>query len=259
MKFIHLSDLHILARNDMSRKPDAAATLRKVIAEVNALHGDAEICVITGDITHRGTPDQYEQAVDILSGLAIPYLIIPGNHDVREAFKDAFPTTAVDANGFVNFGQTFGGVRFVMMDSIVPDHHHGMLCEQRLGWLRDELATHRDLPTFLFMHHPPMEMGLPFMDTIRLDTGDELAEIIRANPQIKHLFFGHLHRPATGTWKGVPFVLGNSTQCGEPLDFRHEKEEELEDRNPLGPGYGIAFADAEGSLRYHFDFVKFEM
>lgn len=258
MKFIHLSDLHILARNDMSRKPDAAATLRKVIAEVNALHSDAEICVITGDITHRGTPEQYEQAVDILSELAIPYLIIPGNHDVREAFKDAFPTTGVDANGFVNFGQTFGGVRFVMMDSIVPDHHHGTLCEQRLGWLHDELATHRDLPTFLFMHHPPMEMGLPFMDTIRLDTGDELAEIISANPQIKHLFFGHLHRPATGTWKGVPFVLGNSTQCGEPLDFRHEKEEELEDRNPLGPGYGIAFADAEGGLRYHFDFVKFD-
>ncbi len=258
MKFIHLSDLHILARNDMSRKPDAAATLRKVIAEVNALHNDAEICVITGDITHRGTPEQYEQAVDILSELAIPYLIIPGNHDVREAFKDAFPTTGVDANGFVNFGQTFGGVRLVMMDSIVPDHHHGTLCEQRLGWLRVELATHRDLPTFLFMHHPPMEMGLPFMDTIRLDTGDELAEIIRANPQIKYLFFGHLHRPATGTWKGVPFVLGNSTQCGEPLDFRHEKEEELEDRNPLGPGYGIAFTDAEGGLRYHFDFVKFD-
>ena len=28
MKFIHLSDLHILARNDVSRLPDAAATLR---------------------------------------------------------------------------------------------------------------------------------------------------------------------------------------------------------------------------------------
>ncbi|WP_430474498.1 phosphodiesterase [Thalassospira lucentensis] len=259
MKFIHLSDLHILARNDTSRHPDAAATLRKVIGEINAQHRDAEICVITGDITHRGTPEQYEQAVDILSDLAIPYIIIPGNHDIREAFKDAFPTTSVDANGFVNFGQTFGGVRFVMMDSIVPGHHHGTLCDKRLGWLRDELTAHKDTPTFLFMHHPPFEMGLPFMDTIRLDAEKELGEIIAINPQIKHLFFGHLHRPATGTWLGVPFVLGNSTQSGEALDFRHKKEEELEDRNPLGPGYGIAFSDPMGGLRYHFDFVKFDM
>lgn len=259
MKFIHLSDLHILSRNDMSRKPDAAATLRKVIGEVNALHRDAEFCVITGDITHRGTPEQYEHAVDILSELAIPYLVIPGNHDIRAAFRDAFPTTDIDANGFVNFGQTIGGVRFVMMDSIVPDHHHGTLCDRRLAWLRDELAAHRDTPTFLFMHHPPFEMGLPFMDTIRLDVEHELGEIVQANRQIKHLFFGHLHRPATGTWLGVPFVLANSTQCGEPLDFRHEKEEELEDRNPLGPGYGIGFTDPKGGLRYHFDFVKFDM
>ena len=74
MKFIHLSDLHILARNDASRLPDAAATLRKVIEEVNTYHADAEVCIITGDITHRGTPEQYENAVEILSSLTIPYL-----------------------------------------------------------------------------------------------------------------------------------------------------------------------------------------
>ncbi|MCC9626108.1 phosphodiesterase [Thalassospira sp. MA62] len=258
MKFIHLSDLHILARNDTSRKPDAEATLRKVISEINLYHGDAEICVITGDITHRGYPEQYEQANDILAELDIPYILIPGNHDVRDAFKDAFPTMPVDANGFVNFGQTFNGVRFIMMDSLVPGHHHGTLCAQRLAWLRDELTAHKETPTFLFMHHPPMKMGLPFMDTIRLDTEAELAEIVTSNPQIKHLFFGHLHRPATGTWKGVPFLLAASTQSGEALDFRHEKEEELYDPNPLGPGYGIAFCDPDGGLRYHFDYVKYD-
>jgi 3',5'-cyclic AMP phosphodiesterase CpdA len=259
MKFIHLSDTHILARDDYSRYPDAAATLRKIIGEINKYHRDAEICVITGDITHHGHPEQYEQAVAILGDLAIPYILILGNHDERAAFKQAFPDTPVDENGFINHGHTFGGVRFVMIDSIVPGAHHGTLCEERLGWLRDELNAHRDSPTFLFMHHPPFEMGLPFMDTIRLDADQELGEIVTANPQIKHLFFGHLHRPATGTWQGVPFLLAASTQCGEPLDFRHEKEEDLEDRNRLNPGYGIAFADSTGGLRYHFDFIKFDL
>lgn len=259
MKFIHLSDTHILAHDDYSRHPDGAATLRKVIGEINKYHSDAEICVITGDITHHGHTEQYEQAVAILGELAIPYILIPGNHDDRTAFKAAFPETPVDPNGFINHAAPFGGVRFVMMDSIVPGAHHGTLCENRLGWLRDELAAHKGTPTFLFMHHPPFEMGLPFMDTIRLDTDHELAEIVKANPQIKHMFFGHLHRPATGTWQGVPFLLAASTQRGEPLDFLHEKEEELEDRNPLVPGYGIAFADSDGGLRYHFDFVDFEI
>lgn len=259
MKFIHLSDMHLLAHDDVSRQPDASATLRKIINEINLHHRDAEICVITGDITHHGRPDQYENAARLLSELQIPYTLIPGNHDDRTAFKKAFPDIPVDANGFINHAATYGDIRFVLLDSTVPGALHGTLCEKRLSWLRDELAVHKNAPTFLFIHHPPMEMGLPFMDTIRLDADRELAEIIADNPQIKHMFFGHLHRPAAGTWQGIPVLLGASTQCGLPLDLGPPKDEDQPDRPPLQPGYGIAFADPDGSLRYHFDFIEFDL
>ena len=70
MKFIHLSDTHILARDDYSRYPDAAATLRKIIGEINKYHRDAEICVITGDITQvdlpRGTKSGLAHVIQVL-------------------------------------------------------------------------------------------------------------------------------------------------------------------------------------------------
>ena len=72
MKFIHLSDTHLLARDDLSRPPHAGDTLRAVIAEINEYHADAVICVITGDITHHGRPEQYDHAVELFATLAMP-------------------------------------------------------------------------------------------------------------------------------------------------------------------------------------------
>ena len=61
MKFIHLSDTHLLARDDLSRPPHAGDTLRAVIAEINEYHADAAIC---------GTIGRYKQhlknVVDII-------------------------------------------------------------------------------------------------------------------------------------------------------------------------------------------------
>ncbi|WP_341364682.1 phosphodiesterase [Thalassospira sp. SN3W] len=258
MKFIHLSDTHLLARDDLSRPPHAGDTLRAVIAEINEYHADAVICVITGDITHHGRPEQYDHAVELFATLAMPFIMIPGNHDIREPMLAAFPDTPRDENGFINHGQTIGGIRFVMLDTIVPDAHHGTLCDARLDWLKHELAEHQNLPTFLFMHHPPLDMGLPFLDSIRMDADAELAAIIKKNPQIRHIFLGHLHRPGNGIWQGIPFNVGGSSQKGEPLDMRHEKEEELVERAPLKPMFGIVLADPSGNVRYHYETVPFD-
>ncbi|MDP2696735.1 phosphodiesterase [Thalassospira sp.] len=256
MKFIHLSDTHLRARDDFSRLPHPGETLRAVIDEINAYHADAEICVLTGDLTHHGRPDQYDHIAGLLSTLTMPVIAIPGNHDVRGPMIDAFPDTPVDENGFINFGRTVGGIRFVMLDSVVPGTHHGTLCPARLDWLSRELDHYRDLPTFLFMHHPPLEMGLPFLDSIRMESDVALAHILKDHPQVKYMFFGHLHRPCTGVWQGIPFAVGGSSHKGEPFDMRHEKEEELVERAPLKPMFGIVLTDDLGNVRYHYDMVQ---
>jgi len=52
------------------------------------------------------------------------------------------------------------------------------------------------------------------MDEIRLIDSEPFADLVVGRPNIKHLFFGHLHRPLSGSWRGIPFsnVLGTNHQ-----------------------------------------------
>ena len=45
-------------------------------------------------------------------------------------------------------------IRLVGLDTSVPGHHHGMMCEERLRWLDETLSAQPDRP-MIFMHHPP--------------------------------------------------------------------------------------------------------
>jgi len=71
-----VSDLHVGARgleDDLAAGAGVAALAERV---------DAELVVASGDITHRGRPEQHELVADFLRGLGRPLLVIPGNHDI---------------------------------------------------------------------------------------------------------------------------------------------------------------------------------
>jgi 3',5'-cyclic AMP phosphodiesterase CpdA len=89
----------------------------------------------------------------------------------------------------------------------------------RAAWLARRLEEAGDRPVFLFMHHPPFDIGIPALDAIRLrdTTGFEAA--IAGRDNIRHIFFGHVHRPVSGAWRGIPYsaCLGLAHQVA--LDF----------------------------------------
>ncbi|WP_224380317.1 metallophosphoesterase [Roseovarius carneus] len=58
MKFIHLTDTHVIGSGDLYGK-DPAARLRAAVQSINAEHGDAAFVVLTGDMTHWGDPAAY--------------------------------------------------------------------------------------------------------------------------------------------------------------------------------------------------------
>jgi 3',5'-cyclic AMP phosphodiesterase CpdA len=52
-----------------------------------------ELVVASGDLTHRGRPDQHAEAADFLRSLGPPVLAIPGNHDIPYTFPGRFTRT----------------------------------------------------------------------------------------------------------------------------------------------------------------------
>ena len=80
-RVLHVSDLHFGTREDPAVEQAIAALLVDV---------RPELVVASGDLTHRGRPEQHERAARFLKGLGPPVLAIPGNHDVPYTFPARF-------------------------------------------------------------------------------------------------------------------------------------------------------------------------
>ena len=81
---LHVSDLHVGRRES----PEPLAALALLVGEL-----EPELLVATGDLAHRGRPDQLARAAELLHGLGVPVLAVPGNHDIPYTFPGRFSRT----------------------------------------------------------------------------------------------------------------------------------------------------------------------
>jgi 3',5'-cyclic-AMP phosphodiesterase len=207
MKLIHITDTHFVARGLKLYGLDPYVRLAAAIVDINTHHRDAELAIITGDLTHWGEPAAYASFLDCMSQLAIPYVPLVGNHDRRETCLEALTAAPRDEHGFVQGYRDASRGRLIFLDTLEHGTHAGHMCGKRLGWLARTLdETPRNKPIFLFMHHPPFDVGIDVMDRIALIERDQFEAIIRPyHGRIRHLFHGHVHRPICGSWIGLPF------------------------------------------------------
>ena len=222
MLIAQLTDLHIKKDGKVAyQKVDTLQCLRDAVAHINALDPQPDWVFVTGDLGDFGTPDEYAVLVPELKKLNVPVKVIPGNHDHRVALREAFAGFAeFDHPDYCHFNQPAGGYQLIGLDSSVLGKPHGYLTESSLAWLAEELSNAEDVPTLLFLHHPPMEVGLGHMDVQKLMNDDELWELVRLHSQVKGIVAGHLHRPIYGTWNGLPVWVGPSHSHAVTLDLR---------------------------------------
>jgi 3',5'-cyclic AMP phosphodiesterase CpdA len=89
-RLLHISDLHIGTRE----APEVEASLATLIERTAP-----ELVVASGDLTHRGRPDQHAAAATFLRALGPPVLAVPGNHDIPYTFPGRFTRTFVEFEG----------------------------------------------------------------------------------------------------------------------------------------------------------------
>lgn len=251
MKFLHLTDPHIIARGPLYGT-DPAERLRICIADINARHPDAAAVMVTGDLTDTGDAPSYARLRKILADLVPPTHLLIGNHDRRTAFRTAFPETPADPAGFVQYALDTPAGRFLCLDTLEEGHHHGRLCPARLAWLAAELDRAADTPVWLFLHHAPLDVGHALLDGIGLRDAAALGEIVAGRPNIRHIFFGHLHRPVSGAWRGIPFagLPGLNHQTALDLTGSDTWTGSFEP-----PAYAVVLARAEATVVHLHNFI----
>jgi len=191
IRIVQISDLHLLGDpGSCTNGVDSAAVLERVVPLVNALAPD--LVVATGDLTDDGTPAAYHRLRQLLAPLRAPLRACPGNHDDRQAFREAFGFVA-DAP--LRQSLAVAGVRLVLLDSTVPGHSAGRLPEDDLAWLEAECAAHPDTCTCVFLHHQPLPIYVRWLDAVGLQHPDGLLQLLARHPQVRVVAHGHVHQP----------------------------------------------------------------
>jgi 3',5'-cyclic-AMP phosphodiesterase len=214
MLIAQLTDTHI-TRPGRRRAlvTDTARYLARCIDAVNRLRPRPDVAVLTGDLTERGACEEYARLRGLLDALAVPWYVVPGNHDDRARFRATFADRAdLPAGGApIEYVVDDFPVRLIGVDSTSPGHAGGAISAASLAWLNARLAEGRHRPTLLFMHHPPFRTGVRYLDALGFRGVDQLATIVRAHPQIRQIVSGHVHCVRQARWNGVVASTSLST------------------------------------------------
>ncbi len=199
MILCQISDLHIKRKGALAyQRVDTAEALRRCVRGIARLRPAPDAVVVTGDLVDMGDAQEYAHLRELLGELPMPCYLLVGNHDHRDALRQAFPEHAwLGREGFVQYAVDLGPCRLLALDTQDPPNSGGRLCGQRLRWLERELGSDSGKPVILAMHHPPFVTGIGHMDRIGLprEDRDALAELVARHPQVERIVCGHLHRP----------------------------------------------------------------
>ncbi|HEY8099505.1 MAG TPA: metallophosphoesterase [Burkholderiaceae bacterium] len=242
--FVQLSDSHWGFSG--APNPDAASTLKKAVASVNALTEPPDFIVFTGDLTHT-TDDPKERRRrmaefrDIVSGLNVKTIhFMPGEHDASldngAAFKEYF--------GKTHYSFDHKGVHFIVVDNVSDPG--AKIGDEQLNWLKDDLAQQKnDARIIVFTHRPLFDL-VPQWDWATRD-GDKAIALLMPYPNVT-VFYGHIHQEHHHQTGHIAHHAAKSLIFPLPAPGSQEKRTPLP-WDPAMPNKGLGFREVEAEAK----------
>ena len=119
MKFIHMTDTHLVEPGQLLYAVDPIERLSAAVHSVCREHPDAAFVAITGDLVHTGQEMQYRALKSVLEPLPMPVHLVPGNHDERTAMRRAFTNLTATEEGYVQYAVDIESVSHVCPAPII--------------------------------------------------------------------------------------------------------------------------------------------
>lgn len=205
LKFLVMSDLHLVPEGEVSLTLDTAARLERAVETINARYGDADFCILAGDLADLGEAAAYERLKAISARISIPLYVTLGNHDDRPTFLKVMGETYRAETGKVDKVIDAKGYRIIMLDSSEPGRVDGVLEAVQLDWLRARLAEALDRPVIVVLHHNANALHIE-SDDIAILEPDAFLDALATHPDIRQVIAGHVHLTSTAMWRGIPFT-----------------------------------------------------
>ncbi len=202
---------------------DPAAALTAVLTRIARLVPRPELVFFTGDLTENGRSEEYAHFLRLVSAFDLRMAAIPGNHDRRDAFAEAFQASPVAIGGDPSTGLQIAiddlPAALIGLDTLaaLEGDPAGALPEERLRWLGRRLEEAAGRPALVFMHHPPILTGIAAMDIWRLADPEPLEALIRTFPNVARVACGHVHRAVEAPFGGTRCGVCPSVAWAVPL------------------------------------------
>jgi len=193
--FVHVTDIHILR--------STAVKLEQFVREVGTMEPTPAFVVDTGDMVMDSTMlDNAQRAAELfgiyneaMSGLFVPLLPVPGNHDHPGFSNAGFPRNAplYGTTGYERlvgpayYSLDYAGHHLVAINGTEINAngvaYHCAMPPDCLAWLRHDMAAiPANQPVIIFIHQPANELA----------NLDQLLEILAGHP-VRAIFHGHHH------------------------------------------------------------------
>lgn len=218
IKLLHLTDLHFSLK-------DASAQTKflALVDQLQRLHSDADLCVITGDIVDDRDRATHRIVFDALGALPFPVLLVAGNHDDREMLAECGHANIICKRyrHFIQYRYHLNELEIVIVDTnsagAGENDGKGYFDDERLEWLNDALSAAKD-DTLLLMHHAPAFSAIKFMEKFRMQDLDKFQECLIAHRHLRHILFGHVHQCMYGSLGHISFSTPGSASVNIRFD-----------------------------------------
>jgi len=214
--FVQISDSHI----GFSKEPnkDVTATLQEAIKRINALPQLPAFVLHTGDLTHLATPEEFDTVAQVLHGVkGGEVFYVPGEHDVftddGKLYLERYGK-GTRGNGWRSFD--YQGVHFIGLVNVMNLKAGGLgvLGNEQLDWLKDDVAHLRDSTPIVVFAHVPLWTVYPVWGWGTEDSEQALALLKRFGSVT--VLNGHIHQILQKVEGNVTFHTARSTAFPQP-------------------------------------------
>jgi len=187
MRIAQISDLHIGQLGEDTFGVDVRQNFELILQKIST--SSIDYIVLSGDLCYQDPHPAIFTFVKMrLDQTGIPYFVIPGNHDDTRMLAQYFGLESLLKQNELFFQQSLDGISVLFLDTAV-----GHLSDAQKGWLQEEVNKQKQ-DILIFMHHPPLLAGVPFMDQNHpLRDHEEVRKIFLEAPVNVHVFCGHYH------------------------------------------------------------------
>ncbi len=185
MRIIQISDMHLPTRDEDSRGVDTWKNLD--LALDMAMSYNPDLIVFSGDICFADPATEiYESLEEKIADIDIPLRFIDGNHDSQGLIKNMIARRGESA--------FYPAEKLKSCSLLYLNSGNAHLSTQEYDVLERFAGLRVNAPLLVFMHHPPIKIGVPMMDSrYPFAEAEKIQRVLRETERPVHIFCGHYH------------------------------------------------------------------